>query len=31
MIAIGKATKPAWPRPGRIADEVAVVTDRFGG
>lgn len=31
MIAIGKALKPAWPKPGFIAKEEAVVRDRFPG
>lgn len=29
MIVIGKATKAAWPRPGRIDDSEAIVTNRF--
>jgi nitroreductase len=29
MIAIGKATKPAWPRPGQLALQEVVITDRF--
>ena len=29
MIAVGKATKPAWPKPGQLAIEEVVVHDRF--
>lgn len=29
MIAIGKATKPAWPKPGQLALDEVVVHDRF--
>lgn len=29
MIAIGKGTKPAWPKPGQLALEEVVVHDRF--
>jgi nitroreductase len=31
MIAIGKGTKPAWPKPGQLSLEEVVVTDKFGG
>lgn len=30
MIAIGKGTKDAWPRPGQLALNEVMVTDRFG-
>ena len=29
MIAVGKATKPAWPKPGQLPLEEVVVHDRF--
>ena len=29
MIAIGKATQPAWPKPGQLPLNEVVVTDRF--
>ena len=29
MIAIGKGTKPAWPKPGQLPPEEVVVNDRF--
>lgn len=29
MITIGEAVKPAWPKPGRLPLEEAVVYDRF--
>jgi nitroreductase len=29
MIAIGKATRPAWPRGERLPDSESVITDRF--
>lgn len=29
FVAIGKGTKPAWPRGGQISREEAVITDRF--
>ena len=29
MIAIGKGTKESWPKPGQLALEEVVVTDRF--
>ncbi|HPF41134.1 MAG TPA: nitroreductase family protein [Phycisphaerae bacterium] len=29
MIAIGKATKPAWPKPGQLQFEEVVIQDRF--
>jgi len=29
LIAIGKATKPAWPKPGQLPLEEVTVTDRF--
>lgn len=29
MIAIGKGTKPAWPRPGQLPYGEVVVTDKF--
>ena len=29
LIAIGKGTKPAWPKPGQLALEEVVVHDRF--
>lgn len=29
MIAIGKGTKDAWPKPGQIPFDAAVVSDRF--
>lgn len=31
MIAIGKGTKPAWPKPGQLPYDEVVVTDRFPG
>lgn len=30
MIAIGKATKPAWTKPGQLAFDEVVIRDRFG-
>jgi len=30
MVAVGKSTKPAWPRPGQLNLEEVLVTDRFG-
>ena len=29
MIAIGKATKPAWPKPGQLPLEEVVIYNRF--
>ena len=29
LLTIGKATKPAWPKPGYIPDEEVVITDKF--
>ena len=29
MIAVGKATKPAWPKPGQLPLEEVIVHDRF--
>ena len=29
MIAVGKATKPAWPKPGQLPLEEVVIHDRF--
>ena len=29
MVVIGKATKPAWPRPGSIEKSEAIITDKF--
>ena len=29
MIAIGKGTKPSWPRPGQLALDEVVITDSF--
>jgi nitroreductase len=29
MIAVGKATKEAWPKPGQLAYEEVVIRDRF--
>lgn len=29
MIAVGKATKPAWPKPGQLPLEKVIVTDQF--
>jgi nitroreductase len=29
MVAVGKAIKPAWPRPGQLAYDEVVMTDRF--
>jgi nitroreductase len=29
MVAIGKGTQPAWPKPGQLPYEEVVVTDRF--
>lgn len=29
MIAVGKATKPAWPKPGQLSLEEVVIQDRF--
>lgn len=28
-VVIGKATQPAWPRPGQLAMQEVIVTDRF--
>lgn len=30
MIAIGKGTKPAWPKPGQLSYDEVVIHDRFG-
>ncbi len=30
MIAIGKSTKPAWPRGQRLPDEEVIIQNRFG-
>lgn len=30
LIAVGKGTKPAWPKPGQLPLEQVVVWDRFG-
>ncbi len=30
LIAVGKATKPAWPKPGQLPLEEVVVHNRFG-
>ena len=29
MIAVGKATKPAWPKPGQLSLDEVVIQDRF--
>jgi nitroreductase len=29
MISVGKATKPAWPKPGQLPPEEVIVHDRF--
>ena len=29
MIAVGKATKPAWPKPGQLPYEDVVIRNRF--
>ena len=29
MLTIGKAVKPAWPKPGFLPDEEIVITDKF--
>lgn len=29
FVAIGKGTKPAWPRPGQLSLDEVVITDRF--
>lgn len=29
MVAIGKGTKPAWPKPGQLPFDEVVLTDRF--
>ena len=29
MLTIGKATKPAWPKPGYISDDEVFITDKF--
>ncbi|MGB0717297.1 MAG: nitroreductase family protein [Phycisphaerae bacterium] len=29
MIAIGKGTKPAWPKPGQLSLDEVLITDRF--
>ncbi len=31
LVAIGKGTKAAWPKPGQLSLEEVVVLDRFGG
>jgi hypothetical protein len=31
MLAIGKQTKPAWPRGDRLPDSEVVIADRFPG
>jgi nitroreductase len=31
MICVGKAAKPAWPKPGQLPLEEVLVRDRFGG
>jgi len=31
MIAVGRGTKPAWPKPGQLPLEEVVIQDRFGG
>lgn len=31
MIAVGKATKPAWPTPGQLSLDEVVIRDRFAG
>ncbi len=31
MVAIGKGTQAAWPKPGQLALDEVVVHDRFGG
>ena len=31
MVAIGKGTQPAWPKPGQLSLDKVVLTDRFGG
>ncbi|MCA9257517.1 MAG: nitroreductase family protein, partial [Phycisphaerales bacterium] len=31
MVAIGRATKPAWPKPGQLPFEEVVIQDRFAG
>lgn len=30
MIAVGRGAKPAWPKPGQLALEEVVISDRFG-
>ena len=29
MIAVGKATQPAWPKPGQLALDQVIVHDHF--
>ena len=29
IVTIGKATKPAWPKPGYLPDEEVIITDKF--
>ena len=29
MIAVGKATKPAWPKPGQLSLDEVIIQDRF--
>jgi nitroreductase len=29
MIAVGNATKPAWPKPGQLSLDEVVIQDRF--
>jgi hypothetical protein len=29
MITVGKATKPAWPKPGQLPLEEVVIHDKF--
>ena len=31
MIAVGKGTKPAWPKPGQLALDDVLIQERFGG
>jgi len=31
MVAIGKGTKPAWPKPGQLSRDEVTVVDRFPG
>ncbi|MCA9264625.1 MAG: nitroreductase family protein [Planctomycetales bacterium] len=30
MIAVGKATKPAWPKPGQLPLDEVIINNRFG-